>query len=203
MALTKFVRNVDDLSDDGGYKFRFKCDNCGDGFESLYVAASANMLKTAVEVFSAFNPFGFGGAGRMAAQGIDRGLRGKEHDQAYERAMGEAQVHFKKCPSCGKWVCPEHCWNAQAGMCEACAPDAHEAAGKRAAERRVEAAVAQVDAGTASPGTASCPACGAQAGPGKFCESCGMSLDAQVCKHCKKPIRAGARFCAECGKPQA
>lgn len=34
MALTKFVRNVDDLSDDGGYKFRFKCDSCGDGFES-------------------------------------------------------------------------------------------------------------------------------------------------------------------------
>lgn len=35
MALTKFVRNVEDISDDGGYKFRFRCDQCSDGFESL------------------------------------------------------------------------------------------------------------------------------------------------------------------------
>ena len=60
MALTKFVRNVDDLSDDGGYKFRFKCDSCGDGYETQYVAGSANMLKTALEVFSVFRPFGLG-----------------------------------------------------------------------------------------------------------------------------------------------
>jgi hypothetical protein len=46
-----------------------------------------------------FNPLG--GGGQRVADGIDRGLRGKERDAAYERAVGQAQVHFKKCSACG------------------------------------------------------------------------------------------------------
>src|SRR5471032_84733 len=104
MALTKFVNNVQDLSDDGGYKFRFKCDRCGDGFESQYIASKSNMLKTAIEMFQVFNPI----AGRIesVANSVGRGLNGKEHDAAYERAIGEAQAFFKKCSACGHWVCP-------------------------------------------------------------------------------------------------
>jgi hypothetical protein len=204
MALTKFVRNVDDLSDDGGYKFRFRCDGCGDGYETQYSAASANMLKTAIEVFSVLRPFGLGGYGaRRVTDGIDRGLRGKERDAAYERAVNEAQSHFKKCTACGKWVCPDHCWNPEAGMCERCAPEAGEAAGKRAAQLRAQRAVEQVDAGGAAPAAATCPGCGAESRGSKFCEGCGMSLDAQRCKHCQQSIGAGARFCGHCGGAQA
>ena len=200
MALTKFVRNVQDLSDDGGYKFRFHCDGCGDGYESQYTSASANLLKTALEVFSVFNPLG-GMRGRHLADGIDRGLRGKERDSAYESAVGEAMAHFKKCSSCGKWVCPEHCWNEPIGMCERCAPDANEAAAKRAARWGVERAEqAVVEGGDAK--LVSCPACGAQARGGKFCEGCGAPFAAPQCKHCKKPLGVGARFCGECGGAQ-
>ena len=80
MALTEFVRNVRDISDDGGYKFRFHCDRCSDGVESQYVASAANLLKTGLEVFSMFRLFG--GRTRSAVNGIDRGLRGKERDSA-------------------------------------------------------------------------------------------------------------------------
>jgi len=199
MALTKFVRNVDDLSDDGGYKFRFRCDSCGDGYESQYSTASANILKTAVEVFSMFNVLG--GSGRRVADGIDRGLRGKERDAAYERASAEALAHFKKCSACGKWVCPEHCWNESLGMCEKCAPDANEAAAKRAAQRRVEQAEQSAEQGAAVQ-SVTCHACGAQARGGKFCEACGASFTAPECKHCKAPLGAGARFCGSCGGAQ-
>src|SRR5689334_23366450 len=102
MALTEFVRNVQDISDDGGYKFRFHCDRCSDGVESQYVSSAANILKTGLEVFSLLRPFG--GYARGAVDGIDRGLRGKEHDSAYERAVHEAKVHFNKRSHCGNWV---------------------------------------------------------------------------------------------------
>ncbi|HKO92553.1 MAG TPA: hypothetical protein VJU61_15435, partial [Polyangiaceae bacterium] len=105
--MTEFVRNVRDISDDGGYKFRFHCDRCSDGVESQYVASAANLLKTGLEVFSMFRLFG--GRTRSAVSGIDRGLRGKERDSAYEQAVNEAKVHFNKCSHCGKWVCP-HCF---------------------------------------------------------------------------------------------
>src|SRR5215467_3787313 len=108
MALTEFVRNVQDISDDGGYKFRFHCDRCSDGVESQYVSSSANLLKTGLEIFSMFRSFG--SMGRHAVEGIDRGLRGKERDAAYEQAVNEAQVHFHKCSHCGQRVCG-HCWN--------------------------------------------------------------------------------------------
>jgi hypothetical protein len=202
MALTKFVRNVEDISDDGGYKFRFRCDQCSDGYESQYVSSSANLLKTALDVFSIFTHRLSYGA-RSAAQSIDRGLRGKERDAAYETAVHEAMTHFKKCSACGKWVCPEHCWNERAGLCEACAPDAKEAAGRRAAAMQVDEAVQRTAAGEAV-GTVTCPSCGTQLrGAAKFCESCGCAVGQRKCRHCQADIGGSARFCGACGGAQA
>jgi hypothetical protein len=139
---------------------------------------------------------------RSAAESIDRGLRGKERDAAYETAVHEAMAHFKKCSACGKWVCPEHCWNERAGMCEGCAPDAHEAAGKRAAAMLAEDAVQRTAAG-APAGTVTCPSCGAQMrGAGKFCEECGVAVGQRKCKQCQADIGASARFCGACGGAQ-
>lgn len=180
MALTKFVRNVDDVSDDGGYKFRFRCDCCADGFESQYIPAGSNLLKTAIEVFTLFRPFGFrGGAGRRVAESVDLGLRGKERDTAYERAVHEAQAHFRKCPTCGTWVCLDHCWDGIFGTCERCASES---------------------SGTEGP--ASCPACGTQTRGAPFCHACGLPLSPRRCRQCDEVIALDARFCGQCGKPQ-
>lgn len=201
MALTKFVKNSTDLSDDGGYKFRFHCDQCGDGFESQYETGSANLLKTAVDVFQMFRPFG--GLSR-AADGIDRGLRGKEHDAAYEKAVHQAMLFFKKCVACGSWVCPETCWNAAVGMCEKCAPDEAEASAKEAARLRTAKAVqdaADPAALKATPKMMSCPQCGEETGGGKFCAKCGASLiSTRKCGDCGNALANDAKFCANCGK---
>src|SRR3712207_7410501 len=45
---------------------------------------------------------------------------------ALQRAVEEAKGHFHQCSRCGKWVCPEVCWNERAGQCEGCAPDYEE-----------------------------------------------------------------------------
>jgi hypothetical protein len=198
MALTKFVRNVDDLSDDGGYKFRFNCDRCNDGVESQYVSSSANILKTGLEIFSMFRPFG--GMGRDAVAGIDRGLRGKERDAAYETAVNEAQVHFNKCSHCGQLVCG-HCWNESVGLCEGCAPDAGEhaavAAASIAREKKVEAVRA---AGATSHALITCAVCAQESGGGKFCQHCGSAVvAARQCAKCSHPLSPTAKFCGECG----
>jgi hypothetical protein len=200
MALTEFVRNVEDVSDDGGYKFRFHCDRCKDGVESQYVTSAAGLLKTGLEVFSMFR--WLGGHTRSAVDGIDRGLRGKERDQAYERAVNEAKVHFSKCSHCGQWVC-SHCFNKSVGLCEGCAPDAHEAAARQAAEL---AAARSVDNVRKAPepvvAQVLCPACASPTGGGKFCQNCGQAVgQTKACSGCNKPLAAGAKFCGDCGKP--
>ena len=193
MTLTKFVRNVEDLSDDGG----FKCDRCGDGFESAYVAAKTNMLKTAMDVFQVFSPFG--GRGGGVVNDIDRGLRGKEHDAAFERAVAEEMAFLKKCSACGHWVCPENCWNEKRGMCDDCAPEAAQAGAKAANKLEAERAVKEADADKAG-AAVSCPACGARVHGGKFCEACGANLAAKKsCPACKAALEPAAKFCGECG----
>ncbi len=69
MSLTKYVRNVEDPSDHGGYKFRSRCDHCSDGFDSQYVSSSATLQEA---------------AGRRAAS--------RQVDWAVERAAAGAAV---------------------------------------------------------------------------------------------------------------
>ncbi len=197
MALTKFVHNVEDLSDDGGFKFRFKCDRCGDGFESQYIASKTNVLKTAMDVFQIFNPLA-GGVGRASAT-IGRGLEGKERDAAYERAGHEAMVFFKKCATCGHWVCPDNCWNDKRGMCDACAPEASQDATKEANRLEREQAVKSAANGGPAPAI-NCPVCGVQSHGGKFCSSCGAPMQAhRLCASCQATMEASAKFCGNCG----
>ena len=199
MSLTEFVRNVQDLSDDGGYKFRFHCDRCGDGVESQYVSSAANILKTGLQVFSIFRVFG--GYTSGAVEGIDRGLRGKERDSAYEQAINEAKAHFSKCSHCGKWVCA-HCFNATAGLCEGCAPDAHEAAAVRKAQLAAAQQVAVLDQNpSADVSAVTCPVCSGPSGGGKFCQQCGANLSVERrCLSCQALVLVSAKFCGECGK---
>jgi hypothetical protein len=196
MALTEFVRNVEDLSDDGGYKFRFHCDRCSDGVESQYSRSSANVLKTGLQIMQIFRNFGWGST---AVDGVDRGLRGKERDAAYERAVSEALVHFSKCSRCGLRVCT-HCWNLRAGLCEGCAPTAIEEAGSAAAQLQARQAVDAVRSGGQAPGASTCPVCYQPSGGGRFCRSCGTALaTVRHCAECGHELPTGTSFCGQCG----
>jgi membrane protease subunit (stomatin/prohibitin family) len=51
--------------------------------------------------------------------------------------------------------------------------------------------------------TLTCPACGAQTTPGKFCNHCGKPLAAATKCECGTDLAPGAKFCNNCGKPAA
>ena len=61
-----------------------------------------------------------------ASDQLKDALRGPAWDSAFRTAVEEGKQKFKQCSRCGKWVCPENCWNASKGQCETCAPDLQE-----------------------------------------------------------------------------
>jgi len=153
-----------------------------------------------VTVLSSFTSFGYGG--RTIADKVGQGLRGQEHTVAYEKAVSQAMVHFKKCSACGHWVCPQNCWNSSAGMCETCAPNAQEAGAKQSAKMKAEEAIkaAQGSGLSANPALVTCPACQQQNQGGKFGANCGAFLSlSQNCVKCHAKLLPDARFCNECG----
>jgi hypothetical protein len=122
-------------------------------------------------------------------------------------AVAEGKAYFKKCTRCGKWVCPETCWNPERGMCENCAPDLQEeaaAAQAEAAKEQIWEKAKTVDqTGGLDVGVkqmAVCPGCGAKVGAGKFCGECGKELRPKdACGACGAKMAPAAKFCGECG----
>ena len=125
MSLIRFTANFDDLSTDRGYQFRFHCDKCGNGFMSRFqtsmTGVAGDLLRAAGNIFG-----GILSSAGNSAYDIQRAVGGKAHDDAFAVAIEEAKQHFHQCTRCGKWVCPDVCWNAAAGLCEGCAPNYEE-----------------------------------------------------------------------------
>ena len=209
--MIQFVANYDDLSTDRGYQFRFHCDKCGNGHMSAYEVAvagtAAGFLQAAGSLFGGV----FGSAGSSAYE-IQRAIGGKGHDEALRKAVAAGKQFFHQCSRCGRWVCPDVCWNPRAGQCEECAPDEQEelAAHKAQATREqiAEKARQQDYTGDLDFGKNTmvvCGGCGARiAASVKFCGECGAPNAAaqakpKFCTGCGAKVEAGAKFCAECG----
>jgi membrane protease subunit (stomatin/prohibitin family) len=206
MALIQFTRNHDDLSTDKGYQFKFNCDKCGNGYMSRFVPSAIGMAGSALQAAGNF----FGGLlGRASssAHELQRMAQGKGHDDAFAKAVEEAKVHFKQCSRCGKWVCPDVCWNAKRGLCEECAPDLAEEVAATQAEEQVRQAkekIAKQDllqgVDVVSEATVRCPKCDKDVKGGKFCPECGAKLqETSECPKCGTAVAPGTKFCPECG----
>jgi hypothetical protein len=211
----QFTRNHTDHSNDTGYQFEFHCDKCGNGYRSSFKAnklgVAANLLKAAGSIFG-----GTLGRAGYGADHVKDALRGSGWDDAFQEAIDEIRPKFHQCSRCGRWVCPEICWNESRGLCEDCAPDLQEAA----AAVQAQVAVDQIgekarqhdqtggldmSAPQRAPGGAACPACKAQLQAGaKFCPECGAKAAAPAaaarafCSECGAKL-GGAKFCSECG----
>ena len=210
MALIEFVRNHEDLSTDHGYQFKFFCDKCGggwvSGFQASVTGMAGGMLRAAGSLFG-------GVLGRAASSEyeIRRAIGGPAHDSAMKKAVEEAKGRFKKCSRCGKWVCPDTCWNAAKGLCEECAPDLREeaaAAQAQAAKDQIteKARASDQTGGLDVTGNVSvrCSACNAQIQGGKFCPECGAPVATTTrCRKCSSEAKPGAKFCPECGEKMA
>ena len=210
MSAIQFVQNFEDLSTDRGYQFKFHCDRCGNGFMSTYQGST---LGIASGLLSAAGSL-LGGVFGQAAQGtyqVQQAIGGHAHDAALRTAVEEIKQKFKQCKRCGKWVCPEVCWNGPRALCLDCAPDlAQESAAAQAQvgkEQIFEKAHASDQTGGADltqEASAACASCGAALGTAKFCPECGQAANVKVsCGGCGKPMKASAKFCPECGKARA
>ena len=219
MAMIQFVQNYQDLSTDLGFQFKFHCDKCQNGtmsrFQGSAVGMAGSALRAAGDLLGGF----FSSAGNSAFE-VQRAIGGKAHDDALSSAVEEGKKHFQQCGRCGRWVCPEVCWNPQAGQCTDCAPKfeqelahAHAQAKVAAARVQLEQKAMQTDYVSSTdmtaaavyaapavrqappepqmpPGPAPAPQLAAPDGTGPACGKCGTNLGT-------------FKFCPSCGTPRA
>jgi hypothetical protein len=217
--LKSFTRNYEDNSTDAGFQFTFYCDVCNDGYKSRFIESTTynkgKLFRAAGQGASILGSL-VGGRGYNLGYGADRAsnvlgerFEGKspdwqrEHDQAFEQAQSEAQPHFHRCPSCNQYVC-DACWNDDEGLCTKCAPRQEVYVAKARAEamkRNIDdaGASATVWQGAIESKTTICPVCGKAAGTGKFCNSCGASLELKECPKCGAKNAQTVKFCNNCG----
>ncbi|HTP01391.1 MAG TPA: zinc ribbon domain-containing protein [Anaerolineales bacterium] len=208
MALIQFTRNHQDQSTDNGYQFEFYCDRCGNGYQTRFEASAAGTVTSALDAASSLFGGMFGSVSN-AAHSVRSAAWQKAHDDAFNRAVQEAQPHFHKCKRCGHWV-DDDCWNGERGLCKDCAPDLQEEFSSIQTEAAIQDArmkAAQVEYVTADKFkqtiVGSCPHCGEKVSGGKFCPSCGKPLAAtKFCTNCGATLQAEAKFCGECGTKQ-
>jgi len=209
---------VDDLSGDKGFQWKFHCDLCGSGFDTTFIpsksAASAHRLGFLSSGLSAVGSTigGSTGSGLWgASQGAGAASQFKgmsaawhtEHDNAFQQAVNEAKVHFKRCPRCKRYVCPDD-WNDEAGLCTTDAPSLAAETQATKAQVRVEQMQSAVKSqqlydGDSSDRSTICPTCGKPSGTGKFCQNCGQPLGYRVCPKCQHQNPPTVNFCGECG----
>lgn len=225
MPMIQFVNNYEDLSTDKGYQFKFYCDKCGNGYMSKFQTSTLGMASSLLN--SASSLLGWGYSAGNSAYEIQRAVGGKAHDAALEAAVEEGKQHFHQCSRCGKWACPEVCWNAAANQCEECAPDFREETASAHAQAKAEAIrqqlyekanntdyVSGIDmsagAQVASPhavkpgkqkAAAPCTSCGHDVGKAKFCPECGTPAPKAKpsCSDCGFEPENPTKFCPECG----
>lgn len=215
MPLLDHPKNVDDLSGDKGFQWKFHCDICGNGVDTTFIPSrSANkarrlgFLSTGLYAAGTFT----GGAGLYGAGQAAGGAQQfsnmsadwhKEHDNAFLQAVNEAKTHFQKCPKCKAYVCADD-WNNQAGLCTTDAPSMAaelQAAKSQAAveQMRTQVATQPQWSGDTSNKMTVCPKCGKPSGSEAFCQNCGNPLGYKECPNCHNKNPPTINFCGGCG----
>jgi len=207
MARIEFTDNYQDLSTENGYQFKFFCECCGNGYMSSFKASTlgvaGGLLRGAGQLFGGV----LGRAGSSAYE-VQRAIGGPAHDSALKDAVEEIRPCFIQCKRCGQWVCHEICWNNDRSLCKSCAPILQRELAAAQAQITVDQAQqklreADLTAGidVTAEATVSCPSCGAETAPGKFCSECGAALRPRSeCPKCGAKTAPGAKFCPECGQ---
>ncbi len=205
--LQSFTRNYEDKSTEQGFQFVFKCDVCGDGYESTFIGSRTARKKGFFNKVSQF-----GGAvssraymaGALGGQAFQTPEWNKEREDAFQQASNEATSHFHRCPRCHKYVCDMD-WNEEAGgLCTDDAPKVASEVGAAKSQVAKEQiwATAQSQQQVTGPLEVQqtiCPSCGKTSGSGKFCNNCGAPLGMKKCAKCGTDNNPTVSFCGNCG----
>lgn len=211
-GIVPFTDNFDDLSNLEGYQFEFRCERCGNGYRSPYVAdvkeKGRGLLRAAGNLFQS------SGLDRLsdAADSMqwNRSTNSKAKDKALADAVEAVRDEFKQCRGCGDWVCIHVCWNHEVGQCVQCSPFVAEELSRAQAAAQLEQIKEKVketdwteDLDLKNRTKVKCPSCSAVVEGGKFCPECGEGLSkGGFCGECGAGMKAGAKFCTECGSKQ-
>ena len=208
MPRIEFTDNVEDLSTETGFQFKFHCEGCGSGYMSSWRAnklgVAGSLLRGAGNIFG-----GMLGRATQSAYDIQNAVGGPAHDTAMQEAVDEIRPLFLQCKRCGNWVCKEICWNADRTLCKNCAPILQRELAAKQASIQIEQAEEKLRAQDLTEGinlkaeaTVLCPTCGVEAKAGaKFCAACGGNMAPKTeCPKCGTKVAAGDKFCPECGQ---
>jgi hypothetical protein len=207
MPLQSFTRNYEDKSTEQGFQFIYKCDICGDGYESTFIGSRAQKKRGLFNKVAQFgsavssNAYLAGALGGSAYQTPEWN---KEHEQAFQQASNEAMSHFHRCARCHKYVCDLD-WNEEAGGL--CTDDAPKVSGEVGAARAQttkqqiwdQASTTKLYTGDLKVTQTVCPSCGKVSGGGKFCNNCGAALGMKKCAKCGTENEPSVNFCGNCG----
>jgi hypothetical protein len=201
-GFTPFTSNYQDLSNNQGYQFEFRCDICQSGYRSGFIRSAlgtgATLLSGASSILGG-RFWGASNAAQTANEVVDKDAR----DKALQKASNEIMPLFHRCVRCNNWV-DETCFNAQRGLCVNCAPNlAAEMEAERTSvelQQMREAMQGQkVFSGDTGARATECPNCNKPVGSEKFCGNCGTPLGAAKCGQCGNEVAPGTRFCGNCG----
>jgi hypothetical protein len=210
-APVEFTGNVSDLGNENGFQWEFRCNRCGNGFQSPFEQNVASRGRGALRAAGRW----FGGAIETFSSGVEsfnQYTYGAEQsatkDRAFTRAVQRVRPNFRQCRGCGRWSCAKFCWNEEVGQCMDCSPlVAEEIARAQADAQRFqfrEQAYRQNWTQGRDMGQRPrlrCNTCGAGTSGGKFCQQCGQPLQIQVrCRGCGATASDGAMFCQQCGR---
>ena len=158
MALIKFTRNYNDKSTNTGFQFEFKCDRCGNGYESTFQNSAAGMLSEGLD--TAANLLGgiFGSAARLG-ESVNSAAWHQQKDAAFVQAIEEVKPYFKAATV--DYVSADQFRQSLVATCPHCGEPA--GAGKFCA-----------NCGKPLAAEKPCPNCGKPVKTGaKFCPECG------------------------------
>lgn len=205
--MQSFTRNYEDKSNENGFQFIFKCDICGDGYESQFIGSKTAKRKGLFNKVSSFGSYINSNAylaGALGGQAYQTPEWNKEREAAFQQASNEAMSHFHRCPRCHKYACDQD-WNEEAGgLCTDDAPKIASEVGAAKASATKDQIWERAKASTLYTGDMKeqqtvCPNCGKTSGGGKFCNNCGALLGMKKCTKCGADNNPTVNFCGSCG----
>ena len=202
-GFTPFTSNYEDLSNNQGYQFEFRCDICGSGYRSEFIRSTLGTGSSTPRRRQQPHRRRPGAARRMPRHGPgrDRPRRpgqgppeGLQRDHAAVpplRAVQQLggrdllQQAARACASTAPRTWPPR-WRPSDPPVEL-------------NQMREAMQGQQVFSGDTSARATECPNCGKPVGSEKFCGNCGTPLGTAKCRKCGDELAPGLKFCGNCG----